>query len=85
MKNGKPRGPVPSLIGSTLGTPTPVVIEKKCKCKRCDAVLEKGTKCYAIPQLGGSFVNHRRYCDSCFKTILGKTKSDLDKLINPTG
>jgi len=29
MKNGKPRGPVPSLIGSTLGTPRRVLVEKK--------------------------------------------------------
>lgn len=85
MKNGKPKGRVPSLIGSTLGTPKRVTVEKKSTCKRCGADLVKGTECYAIPQLGGSFANYKRYCDACFKTILEKTKSDLDQFLKATG
>lgn len=81
MKNGKPRGPVPSLIGSTLGAPTLIVVKKQCNCKRCAAALKKDTKCYAIPQLGGSFANSRRYCSACFNLILEKTKSELEELI----
>ena len=82
MKKGKPRGPVPSLIGSTLGTPRRVPIKKQCDCKRCGAPLVAGQDCVAIPQLGGGFVNLRRYCEECFKAILGKTQSDLDELAN---
>jgi len=81
MNKGKPRGPIPSLIGSTLGSPTPVVVKRKCNCKRCSAVLEKDTRCFEIPQLASSFANPRRYCSSCFRSILGKTKTDLEELV----
>lgn len=80
-KSGKPKGPVPSLIGSTLGRPKQVVVEKKCCCKRCGADMEKGTHCFAIPQLGGTFQNYRRYCDACFEAILKKTAADLNELV----
>jgi hypothetical protein len=81
MKNGKPKGPVPSLIGSTLGKPRRVPVEKKSTCKRCGAPILAGQNCVAIPQLGGSFSNLKRYCEECFKAILEKTKADLDQLI----
>jgi hypothetical protein len=81
MKNGKPKGKVPSLIGSTLGTPRKMVTDGTSKCKRCDGPISKGTECYEIPQLGGSFSNYKRYCDGCFKSILERTKADLDALL----
>jgi len=81
MKTGKPRGPVPSLIGCTLGTPRRVPVEKKSKCKRCNAPILAGHNCIAIPQLGGSFSSLKRYCEECFKAILGKTKTDLEELM----
>ena len=81
MKNGKPKGKVPSLIGSTLGTPRKTVAPGTSKCKRCGDAVPKGTECYEIPQLGGSFSNYKRYCDPCFRSILERTKGDLDKLL----
>lgn len=82
MKSEKPKGKVPSLIGSTLGTPKKVLVERECTCKRCHCSISKGTECYEIPQLGGPFINHKRYCDVCFHSILAKTKDDLDTLLS---
>ena len=81
MKSGKPRGKIPSLIGSTLGAPRKTVPDGTSKCKRCEERIPKGTECYEIPQLGGSFSNYKRYCDPCFKSILERTKADLDTLL----
>jgi hypothetical protein len=81
MKNGKPKGKVPSLIGSTLGTPRRTVTDGTSKCKRCGGAISKGMECYEIPQLGGSFSNYKRYCDGCFKSILEQTKVHLDALL----
>lgn len=80
MKNGNPKGKVPSLIGSTLGTPRKTVTDGTSKCKRCGGSVLKGTECYEIPQLGGSFSNYKRYCDGCFESILERTRADLDAL-----
>lgn len=77
--SGKPKGKVPSLIGSTLGTPRRVYVKNKSKCKRCNGVIETGQNCAAIPQLGGGFQSLRRYCEECFKRILQKTQNDLDE------
>jgi hypothetical protein len=81
MKNNKPRGKTPSLIGSTLGTPRKRIVKGKSHCKRCKVPISKGVECFEIPQLGGSFSNYRRYCDGCFRSILEKTKSDLEALL----
>lgn len=80
MKNEKPKGKVPSLIGGTLGKPRRVLVEKKSECKRCKGSIDAGHNCVAIPQLGGSFTNLKRYCEGCFKAIIEKTKADLDEL-----
>lgn len=84
MKSGKPRGQTPSLIGSTLGRPRPRLVRAKSHCKRCGAALVKGTQCYEIPRLGGTFSNYRPYCDSCFGSILEQTRRDLDTLLTAT-
>jgi hypothetical protein len=89
MKSGKPKGKTPSLIGSTLGAPRKTHVKGKSSCKRCASAISKGTECFEIPQLGGSFRNPKRYCDGCFHSILEKTKSDLEALFlaskpNPT-
>ena len=78
MKNAKPRGKTPSLIGSTLGKPKRLQVEKRSSCKRCHGTIEGGTECYAIPQLGSGFTSYKRYCDNCFGAILEKTQEDLD-------
>mgnify|MGYP001767516989 CR=1 FL=1 len=80
MKSEKPKGKDPSLIGSTLGTPKKVLVQRECSCGRCHSAISKGTECYEVPQLGGPFVNHKRYCSDCFQAILRKTKADLDAL-----
>jgi len=81
MKSGKPKGKEPSLIGSTLGTPRQATVERKRTCDRCKASLEKGTVCYEIPKLGGTFANYRPYCAACFKRILAKTQDKLNELL----
>jgi len=80
MKSNKPKGKTPSLIGGSLGSPKKCVVQKACACKRCKATIQKDLECYEISQLGGSFSNYKRYCNDCFRSILDKTKSDLDAL-----
>lgn len=80
MKTGKPKGKEPCLIGSTLGTPRCATVERKRTCRRCKSTLEKGTTCYEIPRLGGSFPNYQSYCSECFKRILAKTREKLGEL-----
>lgn len=80
MKSGKPKGKMPSLIGSTLGRPRKRLVGKKSHCKRCNASILKDAVCCEIPQLGGTFSNYRPYCDECFRLILEQTKGDLDGL-----
>jgi len=81
MKSNKPKGKTPSLIGSTLGKPRKGLVERESHCKRCDAVISKGIECYEIPQLGGSFSSYKRYCDTCFRSILVQTQADLDAIL----
>ncbi len=81
MKSSKPKGKTPSLIGGTLGAPRKRLVKKLSRCNRCDDSILKGVECYEIPQLGGSFSNPRPYCDDCFRSILEKTKADLDALL----
>lgn len=79
MNSRKPKGKVPSLIGSTLGTPKKVRVAK-CSCNRCHCEIVNGTECYEIPQLGGSFSNRKRYCNDCFRSIIAKTSDRLKYL-----
>lgn len=74
----KPRGPVPSLIGSTLGRPRRAEVKKKSECSRCHGGFVAGDQCIEIPKLGSGFTSHRRVCDACFKEILQKTADDLN-------
>lgn len=77
----KPRGPVPSLIGSTNGRPKRVPVKNNgYKCSRCDAPFVAGQTCIAIPQLGAGHSSSRRVCDECFREILHKTYEDLDEV-----
>ncbi len=75
-----PKGRTPSLIGSTLGKPRRVAVAAKSECKRCKGEITKGTNCVAIPQLGGSFTNLKRFCEDCYGKILEQTQADLDGL-----
>ena len=78
MTKIKPRGPVPSLIGSTNGRPKRVDVLKKSECSRCHVTFEKGQTCVAIPQLGTGYSSDRRVCDECFQEIILKTTEDLE-------
>ena len=79
-KKAKPRGTVPSLIGSSNGKPKRVDVLRKSECKRCGKDLFKGDNCVEIPKVGGAHTNQKRYCDDCYKAILDKTEKDLNEL-----
>lgn len=80
MKSKIPKGKTPSLIGSSNGRPKAVVAGKKCKCRRCDVELAKGTECFDIPKIGSTFSSTWRYCYGCYKKILDQTEKDLEEL-----
>ena len=68
---------IPSLINGSAGYPAIASAGKKCKCKGCGAWINMGDKCYDIPNPRAAFSNARRFCPSCFNTVLTKTKSDI--------
>jgi hypothetical protein len=80
MTKMKPRGPVPSLIGSTNGRPRRVAVLKKSECSRCHGPFIAGQTCIAIPTLGSAYSTARRVCDECFEGILQKTYEDLEEI-----
>ena len=63
-----------------MGSPRRAVVERASECKRCKASLQKGTKCFEIPQLRSPFAGAKKYCDDCFAGILTKTQEDLEAL-----
>lgn len=79
MKNGKPKGKTPSLIGGKNGRPKRVLVERKSECARCGADIVMGTQCIGIPQ-SGAFSSLKRFCDECFANILIKTAEDLEEV-----
>jgi hypothetical protein len=80
MTKIKPKGPTPSLIGSTNGRPRRAPVLKKSKCYRCHDELLAGCECIEIPKVGTGFSSSRRVCDACFGLILTKTTEDLDEI-----
>lgn len=79
----KPKGPVPSLIGSTNGRPKRVsVVKNGYACSRCHEPFVAGQTCIAIPKLGKAYASAKRVCDACFKEILEKTYKDLEEVKN---
>jgi hypothetical protein len=80
MTTVKPRGPTPSLIGSTNGRPRRAEVLHKSTCYRCKAVLPAGLSCIEIPKLGGAYSSAKRVCDQCFQGILQKTSEDLEEI-----
>ena len=79
MNKKTPKGKTPSLIGGNNGRPRKALIQRDCKCYRCDSSLQSKTYCIEIPKLG-SFVNKKKVCDYCFRKILEQTKTDLQEL-----
>ena len=80
MTKTTPRGPTPSLIGSTNGRPRRATVARKSKCYRCHADLPAGQACIEIPKLGAGYSTAKRVCDECFQGIIQKTSQDLDEL-----
>ncbi len=80
MTKTKPKGPTPSLIGSTNGRPRRVAVQRKSNCYRCHDDLPTGQDCIEIPKLGGGFSTAKRVCKACFHSIIEKTTQDLEEL-----
>ena len=71
---------IPSLINGSAGVPKGVAAGRECKCKGCDVAISKGEKCYDIPNPSKSFGNSRRFCPTCFRAVLEKSKADIATL-----
>jgi len=76
------RGKIPSLIAGCNGKPSLVEVHRKRKCTRCSTDIVNGSKCFAIPRIGGGFSNQKPYCFSCFREVLSQTRTDLEELEN---
>lgn len=75
-----PRGKTPSLIGGSLGRPKVATAKKRCDCSRCEASISRGEKCYDVPQPSKPFSSSRRFCETCFASVLAQTRADLLEL-----
>ena len=82
MKNNKPRGKTPSLIGSSNGRPQKVVVKRKIECCRCCDDIYPGQDCFGIPRIGSGFSNLKKYCKECFGKVVAQTYEDLEKIKN---
>lgn len=80
MTKKKPKGPTPSLIGSTNGRPRRSEVKRLSHCYRCNDGILAGTDCVEIPKLGTGFASAKRVCDACFQLIIQKTAQDLEEL-----
>jgi hypothetical protein len=80
MTKINPKGPTPSLIGSTNGRPRRTTVIRKSTCYRCHAELLAGHSCIEIPKLDGAYSTPKRVCDECFQGILRKTAVDLEEI-----
>jgi hypothetical protein len=80
MTRIKPRGPTPSLIGSTNGRPRRTDVRRKCECYRCKLPLVAGVTCIEIPKLGTGYASAKRVCEECFTDIIRKTTEDLEAI-----
>ncbi len=70
---------VPSLINGSAGKPKLATVGKKCECRTCAATFAKGDRCAVIPN-PRSMQSDKRLCESCFRLVLQKTRTDLAKL-----
>lgn len=68
---------IPSLINGSAGRPKKALAGRKSPCKACGKDILKDESCYDIPNPTKSFNPSRRFCKSCFKQILQKTKDDV--------
>lgn len=75
-----PKGPTPSLIGSSLGRPQAASAGKRCDCSRCGGAIAMGERCYDVPQPSQPFSSRRRFCTACFRKVLEKTRRDIAEI-----
>jgi hypothetical protein len=71
---------IPSLINGSAGKPKMIQVKQKCPCRGCGKEMIKGEFCFSIPNPRASFSNARRFCESCFRDVLAKTKADVAEL-----
>ena len=71
---------IPSLINGSAGRPAVAIAGKRSDCKGCHASISKGEKCFDIPNPSTAYGNPRRFCLTCFKDVIAKTKADIIKL-----
>ncbi len=76
---------IPSLINGSTAVPKTALAGKECPCKGCDGPIVKGEKCFDIPNPRKAFGNPRRFCISCFREVLVKTKADIVELEQEVG
>ena len=74
------KGKTPSLIGASLGRPLKQTCGRETPCSRCGTGIAKSEICYNVPQPKKPHSSTRRFCAECFRDVLKKTKSDLEKL-----
>lgn len=79
MKQHKPKGKTPSLIGLSNGRPERVQVERKSTCFRCSCDIGIGQECFGIPKIVSGFSKQKRYCKSCYQMILEQTEKDLEE------
>src|SRR3989442_10923388 len=80
MTKKTPKGPIPSLIGSTNGRPRRAEVKRLSYCYRCNDDILAGSNCIEIPKLGAGFASVKRVCETCFEAIMQKTAQDLEQL-----
>jgi len=73
------RGRVPSLLSVNSGKPKKAVVKRQSSCRRCKEIINVGDFCVEIPKRNG-YTSYHRYCSNCFKEIMKKTRTDLDKI-----
>jgi hypothetical protein len=82
MKNNKPRGKTPSLIGASNGRPKRINVQRKSHCHRCGHDIQVGQDCFGVPKVVSGFTSIKRYCRICFQSIIDQTHKDLEEIKN---
>jgi hypothetical protein len=80
MKNDKPKGKTPSLIGSSNGRPEKILVKGKSECNRCGCSIFIGDDCFGIPKSSSGFSSIKRYCKVCFQRIIDQTCKDIEEI-----
>ena len=70
---------IPSLINGSAGRPVFAAAGRKCPCIGCGNSIVKGENCFDIPNPRKAFSHSKRFCLSCFKVVLAKTRTDVDE------